>query len=103
MEESLPTSPRLARSPGNSTRVHSIEAILGFKDGNMFHPTYVYNGSPRVAPDAHRGHTPSPLRKEHNSETLQSKWALGLLENLDMYLVYSTTVHFIISWRIASH
>ncbi|XP_041914874.1 retinal homeobox protein Rx3 [Alosa sapidissima] len=74
MEESLSTSPRLARSPGNSTRVHSIEAILGFKDGNMFHSTYVYNGSPRVAPDAHRGHTPavSPLRKEHNSETFQS-------------------------------
>lgn len=88
MEESLSTSPGLVRSPSNSTRIHSIEAILGFKDGNMFHPTYVYNGSPRVAPDAHRGHTPavSPLRKEHNSETFQSELC-ELWENFDILFV----------------
>ncbi|KAL2099637.1 hypothetical protein ACEWY4_004031 [Coilia grayii] len=77
MEESLSASPRLVRSPSSSARVHSIEAILGFKDGNIFHPTYVYNGVPRAAPDAHRGHAAvSPLRKEYNSETFQSDpWA----------------------------
>uniref|UniRef100_A0A674C9F0 Retinal homeobox gene 3 n=1 Tax=Salmo trutta TaxID=8032 RepID=A0A674C9F0_SALTR len=53
MEERLSPSARFVRSPWNNhnqaaTRVHSIEAILGFKDENMFNQSVSYNLSYNV-------------------------------------------------------
>lgn len=86
MEEHLSPSARLVRSPGNPARVHSIEAILGFKEDNLFHHSVSY-GSGKFEKDAERrgNEIISTLKKEHSAESFDSKWhclAQGLCWNI---------------------
>uniref|UniRef100_A0A8C4RP29 Retinal homeobox gene 3 n=1 Tax=Erpetoichthys calabaricus TaxID=27687 RepID=A0A8C4RP29_ERPCA len=62
MDESLSPSGRLVRGPGNPSRIHSIEAILGFtKDEHLLHPSFPNNVSTRQVKDPCKT---SPLKKE---------------------------------------
>ncbi|XP_024237056.2 retinal homeobox protein Rx3-like [Oncorhynchus tshawytscha] len=76
MEERLSPSARFVRSPWNNhnqaaTRVHSIEAILGFKDENMFHQSVSYNESGKPAEPRGNGIMSSP-KKELNPKCFDS-------------------------------
>uniref|UniRef100_A0A4W5JEV1 Retinal homeobox gene 3 n=1 Tax=Hucho hucho TaxID=62062 RepID=A0A4W5JEV1_9TELE len=76
MEKRLSPSARFVRSPWNNhnqaaTRVHSIEAILGFKDENMFHQSVSYNGSGKPAEPRGNGIMSSP-KKELNPKSFDS-------------------------------
>ncbi|XP_059894413.1 retinal homeobox protein Rx3 [Gadus macrocephalus] len=76
MDERSSPSARFAQSPGHPARVHSIDAILGFKEDHMFNKSAIYsvrekscmndtarNGNVIVAP---------MTKKEHHSETFDS-------------------------------
>ncbi|KAG9354125.1 hypothetical protein JZ751_012249 [Albula glossodonta] len=75
MEEHLSPSGRLVLSPGNPSRIHSIEAILGFKDENVFHQSFSSNGSGRLTKDTERRRNCNKmptLKTEHDSETFET-------------------------------
>ncbi|XP_030625587.1 retinal homeobox protein Rx3 [Chanos chanos] len=73
MEEHLSPSARLVRSPGNPTRIHSIEAILGFKEENMFLPAFSYGSGRAVKGTDRRGNgMASPLKKDNNPQSFES-------------------------------
>ncbi|XP_010867220.2 retinal homeobox protein Rx3 [Esox lucius] len=76
MEERLSPSARFIRSPGNNhnlaaARVHSIEAILGYKDENICHQSVSYNGSAKLTDNRGNGII-SPLKKEDNPQHFES-------------------------------
>uniref|UniRef100_A0A8C9SNI3 Retinal homeobox gene 3 n=1 Tax=Scleropages formosus TaxID=113540 RepID=A0A8C9SNI3_SCLFO len=57
MEDSVSPSGPPVRSPGNPSRIHSIEAILGFKEENMLfhHQSFLASSGPeRLGKDAER-------------------------------------------------
>ncbi|KAM3873955.1 retinal homeobox protein Rx3 [Diretmus argenteus] len=67
MEERVSPRVRLAQSAGNGpvgperSRVHSIEAILGFKEDGIFHTSASYSGTERG-----RDHTSASCRTGHS-------------------------------------
>ncbi|KAM4634282.1 retinal homeobox protein Rx3 [Polymixia lowei] len=73
MDERLSPSVRFVQSHGNPTRVHSIEAILGFKDDNIFHKSASYTIREKaLVKDAERNGIIAPMRKGHHSESFDS-------------------------------
>ncbi|MBN3322123.1 RX2 protein, partial [Atractosteus spatula] len=79
MEERLSPSGSLVRSPGNTSRIHSIEAILGFtKDEHVLHPAFSSNGTTRLGKDTERNSSRSccnkmsPLKKEQDSKSFEN-------------------------------
>ncbi|KAJ8338966.1 hypothetical protein SKAU_G00357520 [Synaphobranchus kaupii] len=75
MEEHLSPSGRLVLNPGNPSRIHSIEAILGFKDENVLHQSFSTGGIARRAKDTERRRNCNKmpaLKKEHNSESFET-------------------------------
>ncbi|CAL8317697.1 unnamed protein product [Lota lota] len=76
MDDRLSPSARFAQSPGNPARVHSIDAILGFKDDNMFNKSAIYTMSEKsCTKDTERNGNAiiAPMtKKEHHSETFDS-------------------------------
>lgn len=73
MDERLSPSARSAHSPGsNSSTVHSIDAILGFKEDTIFHKSASYSMTEKVK-DAERNVTGTPGRKSNYSESFDSK------------------------------
>lgn len=75
MEDRPSPSGGFVRSPGHASRIHSIEAILGFKDENIFHQPISSNVPARFTKDTERRRkckVPPPL-KGHESEGFQSK------------------------------
>ncbi|TNN85288.1 Retinal homeobox protein Rx3 [Liparis tanakae] len=74
MEERLSPPARSAQSPGdNPSTVHSIEAILGFKEDTIFHKSACYSLAEKVlVKDAERNVSPSPLKKGHSSDSFDS-------------------------------
>jgi len=76
MEERLSPPARSAQSPGdNPATVHSIEAILGFKEATIFHKSACYSLAEKVlVKDAERNVSPSPLKKGHSSDSFDSKY-----------------------------
>ncbi|XP_071385532.1 retinal homeobox protein Rx3 [Centroberyx affinis] len=75
MDERLSPSARFVQSPGNSSRVHSIEAILGFKDDNIFHKSASYSMTEKavVKDTARNGNViVTPMKKGHHSESFDS-------------------------------
>ena len=76
MDERLSPSARSMQSPGdNPATVHSIEAILGFKEDTIFHKSACYSMTEKVlVKDAERNVIVSPaLKKSHSSESFDSK------------------------------
>ncbi|XP_064833181.1 retinal homeobox protein Rx3 [Oncorhynchus masou masou] len=77
MEERLSPSACFVRNPGNNhntaaARVHSIEAILGFKDENIYNQSVSYNGSSGKLAERRGNGIMSSLKKEHNTERFDS-------------------------------
>ncbi|XP_046901626.1 retinal homeobox protein Rx3 [Hypomesus transpacificus] len=75
MEERMSPSARFVRSPVNTSRVHSIEAILGFKDENIFHQTVSYNSSGKLHVKDCEGkgnESMSALKKKHHTDHFES-------------------------------
>uniref|UniRef100_A0A3B4FK91 Retina and anterior neural fold homeobox n=1 Tax=Pundamilia nyererei TaxID=303518 RepID=A0A3B4FK91_9CICH len=73
MDERMSPSARCVQNPGsNPSTVHSIEAILGFKEETIFHKSASYNVMERVqVKDAERNGNGivSQTKKNHYSET----------------------------------
>ncbi|KAM6985431.1 retinal homeobox protein Rx3 [Aplochiton taeniatus] len=74
MEDRVSPSARFVRSPGNHAKVHSIEAILGFKEASIFHHSASYNGSEKLGKDVEfRGNeAESALKQEHHPGSFES-------------------------------
>ncbi|XP_068430682.1 retinal homeobox protein Rx3 [Clinocottus analis] len=74
MDERLSPSARSAQSPGdNPATLHSIEAILGFKEDTIFHKSACYAMAEKVlVKDAERDVIISPLKKSHAPESYDS-------------------------------
>lgn len=77
MDERLSPSARSVQSPGdNPSTIHSIEAILGFKEDTIFHKTASYSMTEKVlGKDAERNGNVivTPMKKSHSSESFDSK------------------------------
>ena len=86
MDERLSPSARSVQSPGsNPSTVHSIEAILGFKEDTIFHKSASYSMAGKVlAKDAERtgSVTGTPGKKSLYAESFDSKW-IQLNEGLE--------------------
>ncbi|XP_059214182.1 retinal homeobox protein Rx3 [Centropristis striata] len=77
MDERLSPSARSVQSPGDTTStVHSIEAILGFKEDTLFHKSACYTMTEKVK-DAERNVIMTPLKKSHSSESFDSVCCSG--------------------------
>ena len=76
MDERLSPSARSVQSPGdNPATIHSIDAILGFKEDQLFHKSGCYGVTDKVlVKDAERNVIMSPLKKSHSSESFDSKF-----------------------------
>ncbi|KAM7368874.1 hypothetical protein PAMP_013179 [Pampus punctatissimus] len=76
MDERMSPSARSVQSPGNPSTVHSIEAILGFKEDTIFHKSASYSMTDKVlVKDAERNGNVivTPLKKSHHySESFDS-------------------------------
>ncbi|XP_023684501.1 retinal homeobox protein Rx3 [Paramormyrops kingsleyae] len=74
MEDRPSPSGGFLRSPGHASRIHSIEAILGFKDENIFHQPISSNVPARFTKDTERRRKckVAPPLKGHESEGFQS-------------------------------
>ncbi|XP_062290991.1 retinal homeobox protein Rx3 [Scomber scombrus] len=75
MDERLSPSTRSVQSPGNPSTIHSIEAILGFKEDTIFHKTASYSMTDKVLiKDAERNGdgTVIPMKKSHYSESFDT-------------------------------
>ncbi|KAA8584481.1 hypothetical protein FQN60_008266 [Etheostoma spectabile] len=74
MDERLSPSARSVQNQGdNPSTVHSIEAILGFKEDTIFHKSACYNMTEKVlVKDAERNVIMTPLKKSHSSESFDS-------------------------------
>ncbi|XP_061589250.1 retinal homeobox protein Rx3 [Cololabis saira] len=70
MDERLSPSARGAQSPGSSSAatVHSIEAILGFKEDTLFHKSLSYGGTDKVKDAERSGNnvTVTQMKKGHH-------------------------------------
>ncbi|GLD55447.1 retinal homeobox protein Rx [Lates japonicus] len=76
MDERLSPSARSVQSPGNNqSTVHSIEAILGFKEDTIFHKSASFSLTEKVlVKDAERNGNVivTPAKKSHYSESFDS-------------------------------
>ncbi|KAM8829333.1 retinal homeobox protein Rx3 [Spinachia spinachia] len=74
MDERLSPSARCVQGPGdNPSTVHSIEAILGFKEDTIFHKSGCYSLADKVlAKDTERNVRRSPLKKGHPAGSFDS-------------------------------
>ncbi|KAJ4926045.1 hypothetical protein JOQ06_008229 [Pogonophryne albipinna] len=79
MDERLSPSARSVQSPGdNPATIHSIDAILGFKEDQLFHKSACYVVTEKVlVKDAERNVIMSPLKKSHSSESFDSVCCSG--------------------------
>lgn len=77
MDERLSPSARSVQSPGNNpSTVHSIEAILGFKEDTIFHKSASFSMTEKaLGKDAERNGNVivTPMKKSHYSESFDSK------------------------------
>lgn len=79
MDERLSPSARSVQSPGdNPSTIHSIEAILGFKEDTIFHRSGSYSMTDKVlVKDAERNVLGTPMKKSPSSESFDSKYNLS--------------------------
>ena len=75
MDERLSPSARSVQSPGdNPSTIHSIEAILGFKEDTLFHKSASYGVTDKVqVREAERNVTGLPMKKSPSQESFDSK------------------------------
>ncbi|XP_034565788.1 retinal homeobox protein Rx3 [Notolabrus celidotus] len=76
MDERLSPSARAVQSPGdNPSTIHSIEAILGFKEDTLFYKSASYNMTEKaLIKDVERNGNVlvTPMKKSHSSESFDS-------------------------------
>lgn len=81
MDERMSPSARSVQSPGNNpSTVHSIEAILGFKEDTLFHKSSPYSMTGKnLAKDAERSGDAlvTQMKKNHYSEGCDSKCSVS--------------------------
>lgn len=75
MDECLSPSTRSVQSPGNNpSTLHSIDAILGFKEDTIFHKSASYSMTEKVKGAQRNGNViVTPAKKSHYSESFDSK------------------------------
>lgn len=76
MDERVSPSARSVQSLGdNASTIHSIEAILGFKEDTIYHKSASYSMTEKVlVKNAERNVIVTPMKKSHSSESFDSKW-----------------------------
>lgn len=73
-EERLSPSARSVQIPGdNPATIHSIEAILGFKEDTIFQKSASYSLTNKVPGKGDRNVIVAPMKKSHSSESFDSK------------------------------
>lgn len=73
MDERVSPSARSVQSPGtNPSTVHSIEAILGFKEDTIFHQSASYTGTQKD-PDRSGNVTATQRKKSHYTDSCDSE------------------------------
>uniref|UniRef100_A0A3Q3FSF1 Retinal homeobox gene 3 n=1 Tax=Labrus bergylta TaxID=56723 RepID=A0A3Q3FSF1_9LABR len=76
MDERLSPSARAVQSPGdNQSTIHSIEAILGFREDTLFHKSASYNMTEKVLvreSERNGNVIVTPMKKSHSSESFDS-------------------------------
>lgn len=73
-EERLSPSARSLQIPGdNPATIHSIEAILGFKEDTIFQKSASYSLTNKVPGKGDRNVIVAPMKKSHSSESFDSK------------------------------
>ncbi|XP_040013902.1 retinal homeobox protein Rx3 [Xiphias gladius] len=81
MDERLSPSARSVQSPGNHpSTVHSIEAILGFKEDTIFHKSASYSVTEKVlvkGAERNGNVIVTPMKKNHYSESFDSVCCAG--------------------------
>ncbi|KAM6975453.1 retinal homeobox protein Rx3 [Tautogolabrus adspersus] len=81
MDERLSPSARAVQSPGdNPSTIHSIEAILGFREDTLFHKSASYNMSEKVLvreSERNGNVIVTPMKKSHSTESFDSVCCAG--------------------------
>lgn len=79
-EERLSPSARSVPVPGdNPATIHSIEAILGFKEDAIFHKSASYRVTNKVpVKEDGRNVIVAPMKKSPSAESFDSKWSTFL-------------------------
>ncbi|XP_038590206.1 retinal homeobox protein Rx3 [Micropterus salmoides] len=74
MDERVSPSARSVQSLGdNASTIHSIEAILGFKEDTIYHKSASYSMTEKVlVKNAERNVIVTPMKKSHSSESFDS-------------------------------
>lgn len=74
-EERLSPSARSVQIPGdNPATIHSIEAILGFKEDAIYHKSASYSVTNKVpVKEGERNAIVAPMKKSHSAESFDSK------------------------------
>lgn len=85
MDERLSPSARSVQSPGdNPSTIHSIEAILGFKEDGIFHKAASYSLTDKVlVKEAERNVIVTPMKKSPSSESFDSKFPSRFHEQIN--------------------
>lgn len=85
MDERLSPSARSVQSPGdNPSTIHSIEAILGFKEDGIFHKAASYSLTDKVlVKEAERNVIVTPMKKSLSSESFDSKFPSRFHEQIN--------------------
>lgn len=77
MDERLSPAARSVQSPSgeNPSTIHSIEAILGFKEDTLFHKSASYGGTDKAAAidAAERNVIVAPVKKSHSAESFDGE------------------------------
>lgn len=75
VDERLSPSAHSIQSPGdNPATIHSIEAILGFKEDTIFRKSTSYSIADNVLmKEAEQNVVVTPMKKSHSSESFDSK------------------------------
>lgn len=79
MDERLSPSARSVQGAAdNPSTIHSIEAILGFKEDTVFHKatSYGMTDKPVQVKDAERNVIVAPAKKSRSTESFDGKWRL---------------------------
>lgn len=78
-EERLSPSARSVQIPvDNPATIHSIDAILGFKEDTIFSKSASYSLSNKIpVKEEHRNVIVAPMKKHHSSESFDSKFSTG--------------------------
>lgn len=103
-EERLSPSARSVQIPGdNPATIHSIEAILGFKEETIFQKSASYSLTNKVPGKGDRNVIVAPMKKSHSSESFDSKGSTFFHIPGLIYSTHCQLYQLFFSWNNEKH